>query len=343
MQDERLIFGPLGLSAADQQIYEHMLDHPGLTVTEIARSIDLPVARVRESVTALLHAGLGSRSAGKPARYYPARPDTAIDALIRRRQDELEQARAAAAHLTERFHSVNGVEDASMDFVELIEGRDAYAQRFLQISRAAKKEMLGFDKPPYVTMPQECADVEFDQLRRGVSVRVICEHASIEQTGLELFRDFISAGEKARVVSEVPLKLTIIDRRLGLIPLSLDEGQEQGVLLYPSPLLDALIELFETLWAHAVPIVVRRETVSLGDQAVGGIEDDDLLVLLQAGFKDEAIARRLGVSRSTVERRMRHFMQELGASTRFQAGFAAAARLGLSGKGSTGTGGSPTD
>jgi DNA-binding NarL/FixJ family response regulator len=52
-----------------------------------------------------------------------------------------------------------------------------------------------------------------------------------------------------------------------------------------------------------------------------------LLGLLVAGLKDETIARQLGVSLRTVQRRIAALMHELGARTRFQAGVAARDRL----------------
>ena len=51
-----------------------------------------------------------------------------------------------------------------------------------------------------------------------------------------------------------------------------------------------------------------------------------MLDLLQMGMKDESIARQLGVSLRTVRRRIADLMDDLGASTRFQAGAEAARR-----------------
>lgn len=85
MQNQPPPLRALGLSAVDEQVYEQLLARPGVTVAEIGRSTDLAVGSVRQSVKTLLHAGLASRSAGKPAHYHPARPDVAIDALIDRK------------------------------------------------------------------------------------------------------------------------------------------------------------------------------------------------------------------------------------------------------------------
>jgi DNA-binding NarL/FixJ family response regulator len=51
-----------------------------------------------------------------------------------------------------------------------------------------------------------------------------------------------------------------------------------------------------------------------------------VLELLQLGLKDETIARQLGISLRTVRRRIAMVMDEVGATTRFQAGIEAARR-----------------
>ena len=66
-----------------------------------------------------------------------------------------------------------------------------------------------------------------------------------------------------------------------------------------------------------------------GEADAGGLSDEDVRVLgmLGAGLKDETIAKNLGVSMRTAGRRIRHVLDVLQASTRFQAS-AAAARHG---------------
>ena len=83
--------------------------------------------------------------------------------------------------------------------------------------------------------------------------------------------------------------------------------------------------LFETLWRLSVPL--HRPEPELGsrpDQPV--LRDRQVLLMLAGGATDETIARQLGVSSRTVERRVRALLDRLGAETRFQAGAQAARR-----------------
>lgn len=80
----------------------------------------------------------------------------------------------------------------------------------------------------------------------------------------------------------------------------------------------ALTLLFELYWEKAVPVSELSGPRSS--------ERTFLLRQLQAGAKDEPIARTMGLSPRTVRRRISQLMIELGADTRFQAGAEAARR-----------------
>jgi len=86
--------------------------------------------------------------------------------------------------------------------------------------------------------------------------------------------------------------------------------------------------LFTRLWDDAVPLALPGERT--GDVATGSAEisisDARLLALLATGLPDRSIAKQLGLSYRTFQRRLHRLMTELGAQTRFQAGLRAAAR-----------------
>ncbi|MGI8876754.1 MAG: hypothetical protein ACR2KP_20995 [Egibacteraceae bacterium] len=134
------------------------------------------------------------------------------------------------------------------------------------------------------------------------------------------------AGEEARVLGEVPMKLAIADRSLALVPLAADQPtMEAGAaLVHPCALLDALITLFESMWSRATPLVV------LGGRVVAAGEGDEataqLVSLMLAGLPDEAIARRLDTSTRTVQRRVKRLMDDFGAGNRLQLGWQLASR-----------------
>ena len=118
----------------------------------------------------------------------------------------------------------------------------------------------------------------------------------------------------------------IADRAAAILPLTREPGTmvDSALVVHTSTLLDALIQLFELLWQRAVPMSAEN---AAGTSAAER-QDQQLVTLLAAGLKDEAIARQFGVSLRTVHRRTGDLLDRIGARTRFQAGLQAA-RLGL--------------
>lgn len=189
-------------------------------------------------------------------------------------------------------------------------------------------EIVQFDMPPYVTPQMACNDEELDGLRRGVRYRGIYDREALERpNALDVLETMVGAGEEARVLTGAPIKLAIADRRVGLIPLDLRQGREEGILLHPSPLLDALYSLFETCWARAVPIKAWKVVPDASrDESEPSESDRKLVALLAAGVTDQVIAQQLGISQRTVERRIKRLMDLLDVRTRFHAGARAASR-----------------
>ncbi len=62
---------------------------------------------------------------------------------------------------------------------------------------------------------------------------------------------------------------------------------------------------------------------STQEPSISGPTPDELalLRLMAAGFTDEIVAQKLGLTGRTLRRRLRSAMDKLGASSRFEAGF----------------------
>ncbi|MFC7616238.1 TrmB family transcriptional regulator [Actinokineospora soli] len=233
----------------------------------------------------LIETGLATRLPGRPARYVPAPPQVALDALTTRRAEELDRLRALTRSLAARY------EDAPRggpgDLVELIEGGPAVRHHIAQIQLAAREEVLLIDCPPYLAGGPEHNVEEMQALRRGVAYRTIYHLPVLDDRArLAQIAAYTEAGEDARTLPDVRMKMMITDRRMALIPLSF-EASETGsrILVHRSPLLDALIACFDMLWDRATPI---------GAALHAGHRDREMLALLASGMKDAAIMRSSG-------------------------------------------------
>ncbi|MEU7526923.1 helix-turn-helix domain-containing protein [Saccharothrix sp. NPDC042600] len=311
--------GDLDLDPLDVEVYRALLDRPG-TVAELADRTGVGPGRVRVAVGRLVALDLATRSGGRPVVFGPVRPEIGFGGLVVREERRLERMRALQAEFEERYRrAVRGTDPAEL--LEVVRGADAISQRAEQLMRSARHEVRFVDKPPYAEPPSVLHPAERELLDRGVRFRGVYDRAALELHALdEDLEPGLALGEQARVVGEAPLKMILVDGHAGLIPLDSGEPELRTALVVrPCTLLDALGALFEVLWQQALPLRLHDHT-SLSTQ------DARLLGLLTTGMPDRAIAKQLGLSYRTFQRRLRDLMDALGAQTRFPAGRRAAAK-----------------
>jgi DNA-binding CsgD family transcriptional regulator len=217
---------------------------------------------------------------------------------------------------------VQGVTDA-VRLVPPEQGERVYRE----VVDGAHSDVRSMTAPPFIAgSVQQQTEREISVLKRGVRIRGLYASEAIDGPDMvDHVRRVRAAGESSRVLPKVPLKLAIADDALALLTIPGANGLAQFYLrVGPSGLLDGLMDLFEVLWAFATPFPDR--SVMLTDPNRLGAVDHDVLMLLVAGATDETIARQLGISLRTVQRRVRRLQELLGAQTRFQAGIQAARR-----------------
>jgi hypothetical protein len=317
---------PLGFDDVESQVYEALLRRPGSSARELETLTGVTNVACRRALAGLQEAHLIAQHGTRPATFVPIRPDPVLNDLLGAQEEQLQAARAASSSITEAFKEAAVVE-RSQPPVE-VAGPPTARQRWRQIQRDARDEVVILEKPPYVFVPHGPNPEEMKKLAEGVRYRVLYEAASLEAPGkIEKVRACVEAGEVARVVSRLPLKLIAADRQVGLTYEVAGDRVTDALIVHSSPLLDALFELFELLWSQAVPLrfgdpmdharIVRRETGSV---------NSEVLALMTAGLKDEAIARQLHLNVRTVRRKAAAIIDACDARTRFQAGVQAALR-----------------
>lgn len=308
----------IGVPSDDEAVYRELLSRTQAGIDELARSLGRGEPAIEASLLRLEELGMVSRLPGHPVRLRAARPDVAVDVLVSRRQEELARAQLAARDLLAEMPAEE--RHRPEDIVEVLVGRPAIAARFEQVITGTRKELLVFDRPPYVADAQRSESSVQSLLRDEVTVRGIYAPEALELPGaLEAAQDAVRAGEQSRMHPDLPTKLAIGDRRLAILPVGADEVVDAALCIRPSALLDTLVQFFELLWSQATPLVAPEPT--------GDFSDRQLAALLASGAKDDVVARHLGASTRTLSRRVAEMMDHLHVRTRFQAG-AQAVRLG---------------
>ncbi|WP_405729186.1 helix-turn-helix transcriptional regulator [Streptomyces sp. NBC_01537] len=199
---------------------------------------------------------------------------------------------------------------------EVIYGKAEQRRRVQLLQREARKEVLGFVRPPYVDQENP---VQAERLAAGVVYRSLYEASALAYPGSADLPGFIPPGEQARATPRVPMKLMIVDGERALLPLH-GKGERGDLasggllLLNPSLLVDALLELFEDRWLRATPLRFTEDPEVPASPTL----DAQLLSLLMSGLPDKAVATQLGISLRTLQRRIRSLMESTGTANRTQ-------------------------
>ncbi|MBY8851563.1 helix-turn-helix domain-containing protein [Saccharothrix longispora] len=307
------------LSPVDLDVYRALLDGPG-TAAELGHRLGVGARRLGPVLRRLVDLELATRVEGRPVRFGAVAPEVAFGGLLVRKQRELEEVRLLRAELRERHRRAVGGADPE-GLLEVVRGADAIARRASRLVRSARHEVRFVDKPPHDRPPAVPRTAERELLERGVGFRGVYDRACLERhaPGREPGPG-LPPGEEARVVPDAPLKMILVDRHLGLVPLeSAAPEPVTALVVRPCALLDALGALFEGLWSQALPLAAH-------DHEPLSEQDARLLALLATGMPDRGIAEQLGLSYRTFQRRLHDLMRALGARTRLQAGVRAAAK-----------------
>ena len=314
----------IGLREVDVDVYRAFAGTAAKTAADLRAETGLTPQQLSPVLKALTRKGLLTRLPGSPPAYAPVPPEVAVEAMLRRKEQELAGARRVAEHLRQQFRDTPA--HHPVDLVEVVEGAERITERADQLLRSAKREVIFVDKPPYAQPPSGLHPAERDLLGRGVRFRGVYDRGALELHDLSSDLEAgLSLGEEARVVAGAPLKMILVDGDVALVPLRSDVPVVRTALVIRRcALLDALGALFGFLWHEGLPL--RLPGRAAEEPGVLPFADARLLALLTTGLPDRSIAKQLDMSYRTFQRRLQHLMTVLGATTRFQAGLQAAAR-----------------
>ncbi|MGW1541455.1 helix-turn-helix domain-containing protein [Streptomyces sp. NPDC002309] len=326
----------MGLTDAETDAYRALVFAVSASAADVSTSTGTEVAAAQRLLAALEAKGLARAVEGTPGRFVANPPDVTLLPRLERRASDLDKARTVISELMETYRHHAWARDAG-DVVEIITGAAALRQRLQQIQSTARRELLWFCKAQYVAMPSGTNEAEFEAMADGVAYRVLYEQAFFDDAGaVDNVVKGVRAGEVARAVPALPLRMAIADRCLAICPLApagpaSDPSEVTAAVIRGSSLLGALVALFERYWEIGVPLHVTPEGRLGGsgtqtDPTALTADDRHLLSLMVAGLTDQAIAGQLGISRRTVQRRIQGLMSLAGVATRMQLGWHAARR-----------------
>ncbi|TDC47179.1 hypothetical protein E1212_24985 [Jiangella ureilytica] len=311
----------LGASGDEDRVYGQLVSMVSATGAELAAATGLDAAAVDAALAGLEARGLAGRTTDLPVRWVAASPGV-VEAMIAERLSELRSAQQTLDRLAAQ-HRTNALTREASGVFEIVRGAEALRQTAMNLLAAARFQVLNLVKPPIIAVRSE------ERVQPGPSVRgrTVFETEALETPGaLQAVRAGLRDGDQVRVHTRLPVKMLAIDRAVAMLPMARDDTTPVGVLIRRGAVLDALLELFDFVWATAVPLHVDSENSPPPREPFLDADDRRLLSLLLSGLTDEAIAAHRGTSTRTVQRKVQALMNRAQVRTRMQLAWEASRR-----------------
>jgi DNA-binding transcriptional ArsR family regulator len=317
------VLSALGTSAEDEQRYQQVLPLSGASVSEIADALGVEPTGVPGVLAGLTASGIVRVH---DDRVIVQRLDQALATAISREADAVKRTRDRLADLAGAVPLLVAAGTrpgpGEVEDVRALDGELSTGGNALELLTALIEQSRGdllFLRPDAWLMPRESAisRVVGRAVASGRRSRAVYPIRALHEAP-DALRLRVDEGEEVRLIDDLPTRLFVIGSTHAVVPEPLGYADSPRLLVRQGSLVAALALLFELYWEKAVPVSELSEPHDA--------ERSFLVRQLQAGAKDEQIARIMGISLRTVRRRISQLMIDLGADTRFQAGAEAARR-----------------
>jgi HTH-type transcriptional regulator, sugar sensing transcriptional regulator len=243
----------LGLTSYEAKAYLALTRRGSATAAQVSRLAGVPRQRIYDVLASLVEKGLSSSKPGRVVKYAATAPELALERLLsdhRQQLTELEQSVDAMIEELQPAFQEGQEQTDPLEYIEVLRDRRAVNERFEELQAGIKREILVFTKPPYATPAQE--NVEGLEVVQSHTARSIYEFSALDDPAFtEGVRRFIEAGEDARFVPELPLKLVIIDETIVMFGMEdpVAGSTEMTMVVVEHPSLAKILKVaFETIW-----------------------------------------------------------------------------------------------
>ncbi len=278
-------FKEVGLTSYEARSYLSLLERDTLTVAEVSKIAEIPRANAYEALEKLMAKGMCIAKPGATKRYSASDPASLEDRFLgqldqatkmeiqnlktdmeAKEKQILEKAEGVKRNVTQMMKELrpqfeeSRLETNPMDYIEIIKDPYQIHKRFMQLVGEAKEEIVVCTKPPFSSPREKLEDQahrEAEILKRGIRCRSIYEISKDEDEKrwqLEMINRAVRAGEEARVLKELPMKIAIFDGKIVLLALEDPVSKQPSFttqIVEHRALAKGLKILFETLWEQA--------------------------------------------------------------------------------------------
>ena len=310
------------------EAYEQLLAYGGYPKDNAEATLGTAIVR------ALTGAGMAHvlpHSPAHPATLRPASPDLALQGVLTSRQSQLAKDSELLLDGQRRLADAQAGYGAAMNgnlpehLVAVVSDRAQISELSASLISTARRDWMTLENlATEMPLTEDFAALPLPAFGGRVRCRSIYDAAAMDDpVARQIIRRSADAGEQARLLPSVPMKMKLADRTTALLPLT-PTGTAGALVVRAPVIVSALRDYFELLWDRATPLTAQRPPAPSSDRLTPA--QQKVLELMAEGLPDDAIARRAEISTSTVRRHIAAIMTRLGVSSRFAAGVAAQRR-----------------
>jgi sugar-specific transcriptional regulator TrmB len=249
----------LGLTSYEAKAYLALVRRDSSTAAQAARLAGVPRQRIYDVLASLVEKGLAVARPGSVVKYAATAPELALERLLsdhRQHMAELEQETVALIDELGPAYRAGQEHTDPLEYIEVLRDARAINERFEELQAGVKREILVFTKSPYARPAQE--NVEGLTVAREHKARSVYEFAAFDDPAfIEGVRRFIEAGEEARFVPELPLKLVIIDESIVMFGMEdpVAGGEHLTIMVVEHPSLAGILKIaFDAVWDRGLTL-----------------------------------------------------------------------------------------
>ncbi|MER5864078.1 helix-turn-helix transcriptional regulator [Kitasatospora sp. NPDC002040] len=304
--------------------YERTIGRADFSPSGIAEELGVPQQRAEQAADLLRELRLAKPADGGADRLVAVSPEAAQMELLVPLEREILDSRRRLADFQGQLNSFTAAfEKQARTRAEPVVITDDWEEielRLLEATQGCTTEVLVMQPCVAQETPELrlARPLVLDALRRGVPGRILYPHTARGDSDTRAhIGELLPAGGQVRTTKEVRDRFLVFDRKTAFFPAG--DGDAIAVV-YEGAVAAFLAGLHARVWESGFDF-------DSGAAGYAGTLEDlkaTLLDLLASGAKDEVIARRVGMSERTFRRHVATIMQELSATSRFQAGVLAA-------------------
>ncbi|WP_186525895.1 helix-turn-helix transcriptional regulator [Leekyejoonella antrihumi] len=311
-------------------IYLAALRHSVISPDDL-ESVGFSAAEVSAALEQFTKRGLVNPVSDEHWQVIP--PEVALTSLAARLEERARSLRSSAPGLARIYTESQATAAMPLSGVTALTSVVAVDSAVQQmIAGATASVHMMHSNSPYLRMlltttPERHGRQLLSSLGRPLRVEVTFDTALLTDDRLGSILDRrAAAGDEQRFTRSLPFSAYANDNGMAVLDLEDNTGRSIGLALTPGAGSAAILRAIR--WAWQLGVTWHAGDPPTGENDSFDKRDREILRLIAAGSSDSTVARQLGVSQRTVERRVRIILDRLNAVNRFQAGVLAA-RNGL--------------